>query len=156
IRGIGTLKNSNILVLVNGFERPLGSINIESIESVSILKDAAAKAIYGQKGANGVLLIETKRGGNHDTRYHFSAEGGVTQPVRLPSFLNAPSYAKAINEARKNDGLTPKYSDKEIERFSSGEYPFLYPNVYWMDQVIKGWGYMTRFNFNANGGNDRI
>src|SRR5699024_7131982 len=88
IRGIGTLKNSNILVLVNGFERPLGSINIESIESVSILKDAAAKAIYGQKGANGVLLIETKRGGNHDTRYHFSAEGGVTQPIRLPSFLD--------------------------------------------------------------------
>jgi len=154
IRGQATTQDGSILILVDGIERPLNTVLPEEIESVSVLRDAAAKARYGQRGANGVLLLNTKRGSQGDIQFFASVEQGITQPTRLPKFLDAASYAKAENEARKNDGLSPRYSETEIGYFQSGQQPYLYPNVDWVKETLGNSGYFSRYNFGFSGGND--
>ena len=154
IRGQATTQDGSILVLIDGVERPLSTVIPEEIESVSVLRDAAAKARYGQRGANGVLILNTKRGSQGKVRFFISTEQGITQPLRLPEFLDAASYAKAENEARLNDGLTRRYSDAEIGYFQSGQYPYIYPNVNWLDEVLKNNGFFSRYNFSFTGGNN--
>lgn len=154
IRGQATTRNNSILVLVDGVERSLNTIVPEEIEDVTVLRDAAAKAKFGQRGANGVLLVTTKRGSVGKAQYNFSFEQGLTQPVRVPQFLGAPAYANAVNEAMKNDGLTSRYSQTDIHYFQSGDYPAFWPNVNWVDQTLADWGQFSRFNFNTSGGNE--
>lgn len=154
IRGRATTQDASILILIDGAERPLDGVLPEEIESITILRDAAAKARYGQHGGNGVMLITTKRGSKGDTRFTATVEQGITEPTRLPSFLDAAGYAKAENEARINDGLPPLYSDAAIGYFQSGEYPYLFPNVNWLDEILANNGYFSRYNFNFTGGND--
>lgn len=156
IRGLATTQDNSILVLIDGVERPLSSVVPEEVESISVLRDAAAKAQYGQFGANGVLLVTTKRGSKGKTQFTASIERGITQPTRLPKFLDAANYAEAENEARTNDGLDPRYTQKEIDYFRSGEYPTLFPNVDWVDQTLKNFGQFTRFNFNFKGGSEIV
>lgn len=154
IRGQATTRDGSILVLIDGVERPLETVLPEEIESVTVLRDAAAKARYGQRGANGVLLLTTKRGSKGAIKFTATVQQGVNQPTRLPEFLDAASYAKAENEARINDGLVPRYSDTEIAYFQSGQYPYLYPNVNWVDETLAKSGYFSNYNFNFTGGND--
>jgi len=154
IRGKSTFNDNSIPILIDGVERPLNTVVADNIESVTVLRDAASKAKYGQLGANGVLLINTKRGSKGEIQYNASYEQGISQPNRLPEFLNASNYAKAVNEARENDGLVPRYSQTDIQRFESGEYPTLWPNVDWMDQSLSDMGQFSRFNFNTSGGGD--
>lgn len=154
IRGQATTRDNSILILIDGVERPLNTILPEEIESVTVLRDAAAKARYGMRGANGVLLLTTRRGSKGAIRFMASVEQGFTQPTRLPTFLDAASYAKAENEARTNEGLTPRYTDAEIGYFQSGQYPYLYPNVDWLDEVLKNSAYFSRYNFSFSGGSD--
>lgn len=156
IRGISTTGNNSILVLIDGVERPLNSVTQNEIESVTVLRDAAAKAKYGSKGANGVLLINTKRGNRGQTKFSVSYEQGITQPTRLPEFLNAADYAKALNEGLENDGLDARYTENDIARFESGDYPTLWPDVNWMDQTLGDYGGFSTFNFNASGGDEII
>lgn len=156
IRGLSTLGSRNMLVLVNGFERPVSSVAMEEIEDIKVFKDAAGKAIYGQQGANGVILISTKEGGNHSPVFNFSIERGITSPTRTPQFLEAAPYARAVNEARQNDGLETRYSETDIERYTSGDSPVLWPNVDWMDQVLGDQGSKSRFNFNVSGGDEKV
>jgi len=156
IRGRATTGNTDILVLVDGVERPINTVVLEEIESVTVLRDAASKAQYGQRGANGVLLINTKRGSKSETTYNVSFDQGVSQPSRLPEFLEAPAYARAVNQARANDGLDPRYSELDIERFESGAYPSFWPNVDWVDQTLSDMGQYSRFNFSASGGNEDV
>ena len=154
IRGESTFNDNSILILIDGVERPITSVLAEDIESLTVLRDAASKARYGQYGANGVLLINTKRGSRGDPQYNVSFEQGMSQPDRVPQFLNAPAYARAVNEARENDGLTPVYSQTDIQRFESGEYPTFWPNVDWMDQTLNDMGQFSRINLNTSGGAD--
>lgn len=156
IRGLATIQDNSILVLIDGVERPLNTLVPEEIESVTVLRDAAAKAKYGQLGANGVLLVNTKRGSKGKTQYNISFEQGVSQSTRLPEFLDAPGYAMAVNEAMINDGLDPKYTQLDIDRFKSGEYPTFWPNVNWVDQTLTNMSNFSRFNFNMSGGNEEI
>ncbi len=157
IRGLSTTRDNSILVIVDGVERPLNTLVLEEIESVSVLRDAAAKAKYGQRGANGVLLVSTKRGGKGKTRFSFSYEQGMTQPTRLPEFLNAAGYARAVNEAQQNDGKTDlRYSPTDIANFESGNYPYLWPDVDWVDQTLNDMGKLSKFNFSSSGGSEKV
>jgi len=144
--GIGSFVNTNILEIVDGFERPISSLSMAEIESVAVLKDAAALAMYGLRGANGVLLVTTKRGTGTGLSVNANYERGVTQAFRLPDFLNSYNYATAVNQARLNDGLAARYSQPELNRFQSGSSPFLYPNVNWINQSLRDFGFTDKFN----------
>lgn len=151
IRGIGTFGDASLLVLVDGFERPVSSLSLPEIESVEILKDAAALAIYGQRGANGVLLVTTKRGSVQGSKVDVSYEHGITQAFRLPNFLDASGYASSINQARLNDGLSPLYSQVELNAFKSGSSPYLYPNVNWLSETLRNLGSTDNTNASFQG-----
>lgn len=154
IRGQGTFTNSSPLVLVDGFERPMARLAPEAIRNISVLKDAAALAIYGQRGANGVILVTTKRGSNHPLQVHASFNQSITQPTGLPELVGAADYARALNEALVNDGSDPRYNEQEIMAFESGKYPYFYPNVDWMDKTLRNYGLRSVFNVTFDGGGD--
>ena len=140
IRGVGTFRDASILTLVDGYERPISSLSLGEIESVTVLKDAAALAMYGIRGANGVLLVTTKRGDAQRDKVAISYEQGITQVRRIPDLLDAYGYASAMNEARLNDGLTPLYSQQALDAFQSGSSPYFYPNVNWFDESFRDFG----------------
>ena len=154
IRGLGTLNDPSILVLVDGMERPINSLVTEEIENVTILKDAAALALYGMRGANGVLLVTTKRGKEGKTDINVAYQHSLTTPARLPKFANAPAYATAVNEGLANEGLAPQYSAREIEAYRNRNYPYLFPDVNWMDETLRDWGQRDQVNFSARGGSN--
>ncbi len=156
IRGIGTGNNNSILILVDGLERPINSLVTEEIENVTILKDAAALALYGLRGANGVLLITTKRGKVGKTDINVAYQHTFTTPTRLPKFANAYSYVEAVNEGLANEGLAPRYSSQEIAAYRDQSYPYLFPDVNWMDETLRKWGQRDQANFSASGGSNRI
>lgn len=144
--GIGSFVNTDILVMVDGFERPISSLSLAEIESVAVLKDASALALYGLRGANGVLLITTKRGTGKGLSVDINYERGITRAFRVPEFLDAYGYASAVNQAHINDGTDPLYSQPELERFRSGNSPYLYPNVNWLDESLRDFGWSNKFN----------
>lgn len=156
IRGVGTFQNNALLVMVDGFERPISSLAIPEIESVVILKDAAALAIYGQRGANGVLLVTTKRGSLQGSKVDLFYERGITRAFRLPSFMDAYGYAQSVNQARSNDGLSPLYSQKDLDAFNSGSSPYLYPNVNWLNETFRDAGSTDNFNATFQGSNKGV
>ncbi len=140
IRGVGTMRGASMLVLVDGFERPISSLSLGEIESVEILKDAAALAMYGLRGANGVLLVTTKQADAQKPNIEVEYEHGITQAFRLPKFLDAYGYANSVNEALGNDGLSPLYTQAALDSYKSGNNPDLYPNVNWFNQTLRNWG----------------
>ena len=116
IRGIGTLSEKNPMVLIDGYERSIDNLAVQDIESVSVLKDAASLSLYGIRGANGVVFITTKRGNIGKPVISFDYEFKIGTPHRLPQFVDGYTYAQAINEALRNDGiLTPRYNKRELE-----------------------------------------
>ncbi len=152
IRGVGSFYNSNPLVLVDGFERPLSTLTKEEIESITILKDAASLALYGFRGSNGVLLVKTKTGVIGKTKIQVSYDQAFLQQRRKPQFADAETYAKAVNEALTNDGIAPRYDNNQIAAFKSGQFPDQYPNVNWMDEVLKDNAMSNIYNISINGG----
>ncbi|MEI6142525.1 MAG: SusC/RagA family TonB-linked outer membrane protein [Mariniphaga sp.] len=156
IRGNETMNNANILVLVDGFERPLSSLSTAEIQTATVLKDAAALAIYGKRGANGVLLITTKRGQNNALKVDVSYQYGMNQAFRLPEFFGANDYANALNEALTNDGLPVRYNNADLAAFKSGDSPYLFPNVNWNKEVLRDFGTNSNFNTTFTGGGDHI
>lgn len=152
VRGLQTLGSANQpLILVDGIERDITSLSAEEVEQVQILKDAAATAIYGYKGVNGVINILTKHGQSETKSIRFSYDH-VLQKLDKPRMVDAYTYASAINEARINDGLSPRYNSRELEAFSSGSYPYLYPNVNWMDETFRDWAHTNRYDLEFRGG----
>jgi len=148
IRGMESYGN-NILVLVDGFERPISSLSLDEIESVSVLKDAASLAMYGMRGANGVLLITTKKGFGEKLSVNAKYEHGITYPFRTPKMLDAYGYATSLNQALINDGLDPRYSQAELDRFRDGSMPDLYPNVDWFKESLKDNGSTNKLNISV-------
>lgn len=162
IRGISTMNGmTSPLIIMDGVEissSDLNSIDPEIIESFSILKDATATAMYGTRGANGVMIIKTKSGQDLDKPIiGFRVEANVTQPVREARFVDGPTYMEMFNEAihNQNTADTP-FTSEEIELTRSGLYPYLYPNVNWHDEVFKESAFNQKANFNVRGGTSRI
>lgn len=162
IRGSKTLNGNNgILIVVDGLERDnaynvLNYITPEEVESVSVLRDAAALALYGYKGVNGVLNITTKRGKYKTKDINFSYDHGFSQQVRKPELADAYTYASALNEALHNDGKGARYSSLELDAFKSGKYPNLYPNVNWWDEVFRSQGASDIATLSFRGGGTRM
>lgn len=152
IRGQQTLSDNSILILVDGFERPLGTLTLDQVESVSVLRDAAAVALYGYKGVNGVLSVKTKRGKMDTREIKVSYDHAFTSQKRLPEFADAYTYARAMNEALTNDGLPARYNSNELLAFRDGTYPNLYANVDWFDKVFRNSGASNIYNISFRGG----
>ena len=157
IRGIQTTGETGILILVDGVERPIDRLKVEEVESVTVLRDAAAVAMYGHEGINGVLLVKTKRG-RPDGGFHFKA--GATRKIqfdpRMADMVSAYDYAQALNIARMNDGNTAAYTDAELQKFKDGSDPFVYPNVNWKDEVFKNTANETDAYISMYGGADKV
>ena len=153
IRGISTFGASTAaLVLVDGFERDLDDVNIEDIESFSVLKDASATAIYGSRGANGVVLITTKRGKAGKINIDAKVETSYNTRTITPAFVDGYRYASMLNEARITRNQEPIYQADELNLLRAGLDPDLYPNVDWKDLLLKDGAMTYRANVNMNGG----
>lgn len=156
IRGLQTLAGSNPTVLVDGIERNISYITPEEVENVIVLKDAPATALYGYKGANGIINIITKRGKYQQREIKFTYDHAFNWEARRPKFVDAYTYANAVNEAFVNDGNSPKYSALELDAFRTGKYPDLYPNVNWIDETFKDVGHTNIFNLSFRGGGAKM
>lgn len=153
IRGISTFgASSGAYVLVDGFERDLNDINPEDIESFSVLKDASATAIYGSKGANGVVLITTKRGNAGKVNIEAKVETSYNTRTITPEFVDGMSYANLLNESRITRNQAAMYQPEELEILRLGLDPDLYPNVDWKDLLLRDGAMSYRANLNINGG----
>lgn len=158
VRGIGTFASSpqGPLLVVDGVpDRTINNIDPEDIESFTVLKDATSTAVYGTRGANGVILINTKSG--RPGRFQINAEfnQGVTTFTALPEFLDAPQFMHLYNEGLEARGRTPLYTQDRIDLHVSGEDPDLYPNVDWYDELFNDFGTTQRMNVNINGGSEK-
>ncbi len=155
IRGISTFSGSNNpLILIDGVERDLNNVDVAEIESFSVLKDASASAMYGVRGANGVIVITTKRGKLGAPQVSFHVEHSINQPTKLPEFLNAPDYMTLLNGLAQQDGVALPFTQQQIDRTRSGYDPDLYPDVNWIDAITKDYSYATRANLDISGGSD--
>lgn len=156
IRGISTFgANSKAYILVDGFEREnIDDINIEDIESFSVLKDASATAIYGTKGANGVILITTKHGKSGKVSINGKVETSYNTRTITPEFVDGFDYANYINEARITRNLGTLYQPVELDLIKYGLDPDLYPNVGWQDLLLKDGAGSYRANVNVSGGGE--
>lgn len=141
------------LILIDGFPRDISDITSMEIESVYVLKDAAAAALYGIRGANGVVMITTKRGANEGLKIKVDYNFGVNTQFRSPEFADAYTYANALNAARLGDGLSARYNLQELEAFRTGIYPYDYPNVNWWDETLNKTGFTHNLKMSFNGGN---
>lgn len=157
IRGFGTWTNRNPLVLVDGIERDMNTINTEEVESISVLKDASATAVYGVRGANGVILITTKKGNIGKPKITFRTEYAVLTGLRYPDYINAAEYAELVNEGRRNVGITSMaYTDEQIELYRNGSDPYLHPNVDWVDEILRKNTTQSITNLNITGGSEVV
>ena len=162
IRGLKTLNGNNgILLVVDGLERDnnwqaLKYITPEEVESVSVLRDAAALALYGYRGVNGVVNIVTKRGKYNTREINFSYDHAFNYMTRKPEMADAYMYASALNEALTNDGKQVRYSQNELNAFKNGTSPYLYPNVNWWEEVFRDRGASDIATLSFRGGSTKM
>lgn len=147
------LRSHSPLLLVDGFPRSLDDITTLEIESISVLKDAAAAALYGVKGANGVIMITTKRGKATPLKVSAKYQYGLALATRTPKFADSYIYASLVNIARDLDGLPAAYSNDALNKIYYGTDPYEYPNVDWWSQIYRGHGDNHRAQFTFTGGN---
>lgn len=156
IRGNSSMGSNTPLFIVDGVERTFSNLDPNDIESISILKDASATAVYGVKGANGVIIVTTKRGTKGTIELDFSTSISVKTPAILPEYMNAYETMKLRNEAWANDGLWDLLvSDDVLDHYKNQDLPYLYPNFDWMDYYFEP-GFDQNYNLNARGGNDFV
>ncbi|MCF0175581.1 MAG: TonB-dependent receptor [Bacteroidales bacterium] len=156
IRGLGTWVNATPLVLVDGVERDINLISANEIESFSVLKDASATAVYGMRGANGVILINTKKGTMGRPKVVFKSEMTNLHGLRFQDNIESYEFATLMNEACMVSGNIIPWSDEEIEKFRDGSDPYLYPNVDWTDAILKKNAFQTIDELSVSGGNEII
>lgn len=155
IRGIRTLNGADQmpLVLVDGYWRGDAQyINPNDIESITVLKDAAATSIYGLRGSNGVILITTKRGTEQDIKVELNARYGVQAPSRIPKYLDSYNYANLYNEALRNAGQAEKYDAVALENYRTGADPYHFPDVDWEKEFLKEYSTQQDYNLSLRGG----
>lgn len=157
IRGISTFgTNSHPLVIVDGVERDLNNIAAEEIESFSVLKDATATAVYGVRGANGVIIIQTKRGQIGKPKISIKADYGFSNPTKLPEFVDAAKYMEVLNDAAILSGVNPLYSQERIDNTRNHIDNDLYPDVNWLDLICTKNNPNMHVSVDINGGSDRV
>ena len=157
IRGISTLtaSMSTPLTLVDGVPRSFANVDPEDIESFTILKDASATAVYGVRGANGVIIINTKSGMKGSPKFSVRYTEGFTKPTKITDFVDGAVYMEMSNEASTTRGGNRLYSREVIEKTRSGEDPYLYPNVGWMKEILRDFSRNRSANINIQGGSDK-
>lgn len=165
IRGIQTYSEDGnaitdekhtILILVDGYERPINRMSVNEVESVTVLKDAAAVALLGHKAVNGAILVKTKKGANGQTRIKAGYSHKFTFDPKFAEMMDGYGYASALNKARANDGLAPAYTDQELSLIKDGADPFFYPNVNWKDEAFTNAGSQDNANLSVTGGNESM
>ncbi|WP_423127194.1 TonB-dependent receptor [Gaoshiqia sp. Z1-71] len=157
IRGVNTFTgNTSPLILVDGVERNLDNVDPEEITDFTILKDATATAVYGVRGANGVVLITTKKGSIGAPKINLRVETSLTDPLELPDFVDGASYMTLQNEALKNTGKNALFSNDQISRTASGYDPYYYPDVNWIKELISHWSPSERVTLNVSGGSEKV
>lgn len=160
IRGMATFNDSSPLVQVDGVEQQnfdFNQMDPNEVESITVLKDASATAVFGVKGANGVILITTKRGQEGKTKINASTSVSFVVPTNIVKLANSYQYASYYNELNKNDGGTGKYfSDYVLQKFQDHSSPLLYPDIDWMDYAFKNFSLQTQHNLNISGGNNKF
>ena len=153
VRGIATFgENKNPLVLVDGVERTLDLLDPEDIESFSILKDATATAVYGVRGANGVILVNTRRGKEGKPNVNVKVQMGVLAPTKLPKMADDATWATMYNKAKTSRGYLPVYTDEQIELYRNQSDPYLYPSIDYLDELMEDYTTSERVNLNVTGG----
>lgn len=161
MRGKRTFRTNTPVILVDGFERSMDLLDPNEIESITLLKDAAATAQYGLRGGNGIILVTTKRGKEGNIRISFNARTGVKTPTTRPRLLNSFQYATLYNEALVNDGNQPRYSAADLDKYqqaSRGIYEtemdrYLYPDINWYDEYVNQHTWQQRYSVDVQGGN---
>ncbi len=161
IRGIASLSEdrSQPLVIVDGVERPFTSLDPDEIETFSLLKDASATAVYGVRGANGVIIVTTKRGKLGKANITASYSKGLQQAAQLPDFADSYTYAKVWNQSEINDGVSKdlvRFKPHVVEAFRTNSDPLLFPNTDWLDYLLKPFAEQSRANVNISGGSDKV
>jgi TonB-linked SusC/RagA family outer membrane protein len=160
IRGVNSLSvdNSSPLVLVDGVPRSFTQIDPNEVASISILKDASATAVYGVRGANGVILITTKRGEQGRTQISVTSSFGIQKPTDFLDFTDSYQYAMAFNTSQRNDGVAEsdlKFQPDELNHYKTKDSPLLYPGMNWVDYVMKDYAPQSQHNINISGGDDK-
>lgn len=161
VRGVGSLSESlsKPLMLVDGVERSFFQLDPNEVEDITILKDASATAVFGVRGANGVIIVTTKRGKEGPAKVSFSTSFAVQRPTRMPEFANSYEYATVYNNAQLHDGLSKDalaFSDEAVEAFRTHSNPMAYPDTDWIDMIIKNTALQTQHNLTISGGTKRV
>lgn len=155
VRGVGSFNGSSPLILVDGVERSFSQIDPNEVEDISILKDASATAVFGVRGANGVILVTTKRGQEGKTDISFSASYGIQQVANFIDMVDSYTWASLYNNAQLSDGTDPsqlRFSQEALQHFRDGDQPLLYPNVDWLGYVMKKTAPQQQYNVSVRGG----
>ncbi len=164
IRGIGTFSgNQGPLILVDGIQVDFfNNIDPNEIENITILKDASSTAVFGIRGANGVILITTKRGKTGAPTVSFTTNTAFNSFTSIRERMNSGDYATSFNKALENDSyltggtFTPRFSESDIDKYKSGEDPLFFPNVNWYDEMLKKTSLQHQYNLNIRGGTDKV
>ena len=158
VRGQGTWNNSAPLIQVDGVERTFNEIDPNEIESITVLKDASATAVFGVRGANGVVLITTRRGTEGKAKISFTTSASVLMPTKTAKKANAYQYADYYNQMQRNDNpnATPMFSDDIMQRFKDHSDPIRFPDVDWVDYCLKDAALQSQHNINISGGTSNV
>jgi len=157
IRGINTFgASSNPLVIVDGVERSLDQLSPEEIESFSVLKDASATAIYGVRGANGAIVVKTKRGSVGKAKVNIKADYGVTSPLKIADFVDGAKHMEIVNAAAALSGISAPYSQTQIDNTRNGVDPDLYPSTDWLDLVTNDFATNSHISADVSGGTELL
>lgn len=160
IRGVSTYRSgTGPLLIVDGIQQDnIGQIDMNEVENISILKDASATAVYGIRGANGVIIVTTRRGQTGEAKVSISNQTGIQQSTRLPKMLDAYNSLLLLKESYVNDGQAANfpYTDSQLEEFRQGTNPAVYPNVNWYKEVMRPSSLQTQFNANVSGGTENV
>jgi len=156
IRGSQTTTENNVLILVDGLERPIDRLSIYEVESVTVLKDAAALALYGYRGVNGAISVKTKRSTQSKLAVSVNYDHKLQFNPASTQFVDANNYALALNEARSLDGMSPAYNQYELDAFKNSTYPKIYPNVDWKKEALKSVASENQATLKVSGGNESL
>lgn len=156
VRGQGTFNNSSPLIQVDGVERDFNDIDPNEIESISILKDASATAVFGVRGANGVVLITTKRGKEGKAKISFTTSASMISPTESIKMANSYQYASFYNQIKANDNQAATFRDEIVQKFKDNSDPIRFPSVDWVDYCLKDMTLQTQHNINISGGTERV
>ena len=157
VRGLSSWNGSEPLVMVDGIERPMNSISPSDVETISVLKDASATAVYGAKGANGVILVTTKTGQKGAPKFNVRVDQGINTPLFIPSHVDAETVARMVNIGLRNtQSFASVFSDDIIRRYADQNDPLRYPDVDWYDLLLRDFALSTDANLSMSGGSDKV